>query len=263
MIHGVGLAAAGIRPCSKYELPRTMNVFTFFRRINCVCIAILVPSMMTSCELSPLSESAAGAVADQRGEAAAESFRKDQRKTIGQGTGLGAGLGALAGGIIGHQSGRGVEGALIGAAAGGVLGNVYGRHVAAKKALATLSDVNLDACIAAAAQQNRAVRNKSAALRKELSGLRAQVARAKAAGDKNSLNAARSRLKSMQKEADASISEVNGEITEQKKVSQKLSGSSLSGQYSKRLNSGISSMSGARSEMESTRTQIASTLTSF
>ncbi len=35
-------------------------------------------------------------------------------------------LGAAAGGIIGHQSGRGLEGAAIGAAAGGTAGGLYG-----------------------------------------------------------------------------------------------------------------------------------------
>ena len=35
-------------------------------------------------------------------------------------------LGAAAGGIIGHQSGRALEGAAIGAAAGGTAGAVYG-----------------------------------------------------------------------------------------------------------------------------------------
>jgi uncharacterized protein YcfJ len=35
-------------------------------------------------------------------------------------------LGAAAGGIIGHQSGRGLEGALIGGAAGATAGGLYG-----------------------------------------------------------------------------------------------------------------------------------------
>ncbi|RYD40699.1 MAG: hypothetical protein EOP85_13820 [Verrucomicrobiaceae bacterium] len=35
-------------------------------------------------------------------------------------------LGAAAGGIIGHQSGRGLEGAALGAAAGGTAGGLYG-----------------------------------------------------------------------------------------------------------------------------------------
>ena len=35
-------------------------------------------------------------------------------------------LGAAAGGIIGHQSGRALEGAAIGAAAGGTAGALYG-----------------------------------------------------------------------------------------------------------------------------------------
>ena len=35
-------------------------------------------------------------------------------------------LGAAAGGIIGHQSGRALEGAAIGAAAGGTAGGLYG-----------------------------------------------------------------------------------------------------------------------------------------
>ncbi len=35
-------------------------------------------------------------------------------------------LGAAAGGVIGHQSGRGLEGAAIGAAAGGTAGGLYG-----------------------------------------------------------------------------------------------------------------------------------------
>ena len=35
-------------------------------------------------------------------------------------------LGAAAGGVIGHQSGRALEGAAIGAAAGGTAGGLYG-----------------------------------------------------------------------------------------------------------------------------------------
>ncbi|RYD50180.1 MAG: hypothetical protein EOP85_00125 [Verrucomicrobiaceae bacterium] len=35
-------------------------------------------------------------------------------------------IGAAAGGIIGHQSGRGLEGAALGAAAGGTAGGLYG-----------------------------------------------------------------------------------------------------------------------------------------
>ncbi len=35
-------------------------------------------------------------------------------------------IGAAAGGVIGHQSGRALEGAAIGAAAGGVAGGAYG-----------------------------------------------------------------------------------------------------------------------------------------
>jgi uncharacterized protein YcfJ len=42
------------------------------------------------------------------------------------GTVLGALGGAAAGGIIGHQSGRGLEGAALGAGLGGVAGNVIG-----------------------------------------------------------------------------------------------------------------------------------------
>lgn len=42
------------------------------------------------------------------------------------GTVLGALGGAAAGGIIGHQSGRGLEGALIGGGAGAIGGNVIG-----------------------------------------------------------------------------------------------------------------------------------------
>ncbi len=43
-----------------------------------------------------------------------------------RGAATGALLGAAAGGIIGHQSGRGLEGAAIGAAGGGTAGAVYG-----------------------------------------------------------------------------------------------------------------------------------------
>jgi 5'-3' exoribonuclease 2 len=43
-----------------------------------------------------------------------------------RGAATGALLGAAAGGIIGHQSGRGLEGAAIGAAAGGGAGALYG-----------------------------------------------------------------------------------------------------------------------------------------
>ncbi len=43
-------------------------------------------------------------------------------------TATGAIGGAVLGGIIGHQSGRGLEGAAIGAAAGGIGGNVIGRQ---------------------------------------------------------------------------------------------------------------------------------------
>lgn len=39
---------------------------------------------------------------------------------------MGGLLGAAAGGVIGHQSGRGLEGAAIGAAAGSVAGGVVG-----------------------------------------------------------------------------------------------------------------------------------------
>jgi hypothetical protein len=43
-----------------------------------------------------------------------------------RGMATGALLGAAAGGIIGHQSGRGLEGAAIGAAGGGTAGALYG-----------------------------------------------------------------------------------------------------------------------------------------
>ncbi len=43
-----------------------------------------------------------------------------------RGTATGALLGAAAGGIIGHQSGRGLEGAAIGAVGGGSAGALYG-----------------------------------------------------------------------------------------------------------------------------------------
>jgi uncharacterized protein YcfJ len=43
-------------------------------------------------------------------------------------TATGALLGGAAGAIIGHQSGRGLEGAAIGAAAGGIGGNMIGRN---------------------------------------------------------------------------------------------------------------------------------------
>ena len=45
-----------------------------------------------------------------------------------QGAVTGGLLGAAAGGIIGHQSGRGLEGAALGAAAGGTAGAVYGNQ---------------------------------------------------------------------------------------------------------------------------------------
>lgn len=45
----------------------------------------------------------------------------------------GAALGAAAGGIIGHQSGRGLEGAAIGAGAGAIGGGVVGDAVDQKK----------------------------------------------------------------------------------------------------------------------------------
>jgi uncharacterized protein YcfJ len=43
-----------------------------------------------------------------------------------RGAATGALLGAAAGGVIGHQSGRGLEGAAIGAAGGGTAGAVFG-----------------------------------------------------------------------------------------------------------------------------------------
>ena len=43
-----------------------------------------------------------------------------------RGAATGALIGAAAGGIIGHQSGRGLEGAAIGAAGGGTAGALYG-----------------------------------------------------------------------------------------------------------------------------------------
>ena len=43
-------------------------------------------------------------------------------------TATGALGGAVLGGIIGHQSGKGLEGAALGAAAGGVAGNAVGRN---------------------------------------------------------------------------------------------------------------------------------------
>ena len=45
-----------------------------------------------------------------------------------RGAASGALIGAAAGGIIGHQSGRGLEGAAIGAGAGGTAGAVYGNQ---------------------------------------------------------------------------------------------------------------------------------------
>jgi 5'-3' exoribonuclease 2 len=43
-----------------------------------------------------------------------------------RGAATGALVGAAAGGIIGHQSGRGLEGAAIGAVGGGTAGALYG-----------------------------------------------------------------------------------------------------------------------------------------
>jgi 5'-3' exoribonuclease 2 len=43
-----------------------------------------------------------------------------------RGAATGALLGAAAGGVIGHQSGRGLEGAAIGAAGGGTAGALFG-----------------------------------------------------------------------------------------------------------------------------------------
>jgi uncharacterized protein YcfJ len=43
-----------------------------------------------------------------------------------RGAATGALLGAAAGGVIGHQSGRGLEGAAIGAVGGGTAGALYG-----------------------------------------------------------------------------------------------------------------------------------------
>lgn len=50
------------------------------------------------------------------------------------GTGVGALAGAVGGGIIGHQSGRGLEGAAIGAVAGGAAGNMIGGSQDARNA---------------------------------------------------------------------------------------------------------------------------------
>ena len=43
-------------------------------------------------------------------------------------TATGAIAGTLLGGIVGHQSGKGLEGAALGAAAGAIGGNVVGRN---------------------------------------------------------------------------------------------------------------------------------------
>jgi len=43
-------------------------------------------------------------------------------------TATGAAAGAVIGGIIGHQSGRGLEGAALGAGAGAIGGNMVGRN---------------------------------------------------------------------------------------------------------------------------------------
>lgn len=48
-------------------------------------------------------------------------------------TATGAIGGALLGGVIGHQSGRGLEGAAIGAAVGGVGGNQVGKRQDAQR----------------------------------------------------------------------------------------------------------------------------------
>lgn len=60
--------------------------------------------------------------------AAAVSFSScaNQGPGANQGMATGALLGAAAGGIIGHQSGRGLEGAAIGAVGGGAVGSAYG-----------------------------------------------------------------------------------------------------------------------------------------
>ncbi|RBP41244.1 hypothetical protein DES53_10775 [Roseimicrobium gellanilyticum] len=52
-------------------------------------------------------------------------FQVNEARHNGMGTLAAGAIGALAGGVIGHQSGRGAEGALLGGALGAGIGNVF------------------------------------------------------------------------------------------------------------------------------------------
>lgn len=147
----------------------------------------------------------------------------DEQTTTAQAAGMGAALGALAGGIIGHQTGRGIEGALIGSVFGAAAGGMYGQHVSQRKAAFASEEEYLDACIAQAAEVNRLAVAYNQGLREEVAALDSKSAELMAAYEAQT--AERTQVVAMQRElaqalekAQQSLAAITKEISVQQGV---------------------------------------------
>jgi hypothetical protein len=176
------------------------------------------------------------------------NIKDDQTRTRAEGTLAGSLIGGGLGAIIGHQSGRGVEGALIGAAAGGLVGLAVGDHVARKKAKYASQEAWLDACIAHAEQVNRSAVSYNNSLRNKIAGLESRLAAAKRSGDSGEIRRVKAAVVDLQQETAKQIKVVDTEINEQGGVVRETSSGSLSSQVTQ-LRSTRSSLSSSQERL--------------
>jgi hypothetical protein len=176
------------------------------------------------------------------------NIKDDQTRTRAEGTLAGSLIGGGLGAIIGHQSGRGVEGAFIGAAAGGLVGLAVGDHVARKKARYASQEAWLDACISHAEQVNRNAISYNNSLRNKIAGLESRLAAAKRSGDTGEIRRVKQAVVVLQKEASQQAKVVDSEIQEQKSVVSQTGSSGLSSRVTQ-LRSTRSSLSNSQERL--------------
>lgn len=182
------------------------------------------------------------------------NIKDDQARTRTEGGLAGGLLGAGVGAIIGAQSGNAGRGALIGGLAGGATGLAVGDAVARKKAAYAREEERLDAAIQQARAANAHARTYNKQLSSRIAALERQAKAARASGNRSEMQQAHAAILHEQRQAQAQIKTLDGQISTQKSV---LNGAGQSSR-SVELRQEVFGMENTRTSLKSNSDRLAS-----
>lgn len=228
-----------------------------FNRLVAGALVAILPISLTSCAMPGLV-AAQGQALESIGRSGAgaqkqNKFMADQDKTVGQGTAAGAITGGAAAMLLARRLGP--LGQLAVVAGGTIIGNQVGQAAAKKKAGDMTVDANLDSAIRDAAAANRTAKKNVSKLSSQLASLKQKAARARSKGDTNELKKIKEEAKALQDNVLAQGKQMDSQISTQNSLVKKMG--TQNSKYSE-VSSGVTSLKQSRSQLESTRREVAS-----